>query len=71
MLTLKICSTFISTTLGTDELFMPVQLTIVPSRLLFMFIIAMTDTKGSVFCEDTFENAKIVEFIIIGVIVGF
>ena len=71
MLTSKTCSTFISTTLDTVKLFMPVQLTIVPSRSLFMFIIVMIDTKGNVFCEDTFENVKVVEFIIIGVIVGF
>lgn len=71
ILTSKTCSTFISTTLDTVELFMPVQLTIVPSRLMFTFTIVMIDTKGSAFCEDTFENVKLVEFIIIGMIIGF
>ena len=71
ILTSKTCSTFTSTTLDTDELFMPVQLTTVPSRLLFMFIIVMIDVKGSAFCEETLKNVKVVEFIIIGVIVGF
>ena len=70
-LPLMTCSTFIRTTLDTVELFMPVQLTIVPSRLLFMFIIVMIDTKGSAFCEETLKNVKVVEFITIGVIIGF
>ena len=71
MLILKICSTFINTTLDTDELFLPVQLTTIPSRSLFMFIIVMIDAKGSAFREETLKNVKLVEYIIIGVIVGF
>ena len=71
MLASKTCSVFISTTLDIDELFMPVQLTITPSKLLIMFIIVMVDTKGSAFCEETLKNVKLIEFIVIGVIVGF
>ena len=61
----------ISTTLDTNELFSPVQVIIVPSRFLVMFIIVMVDTKGSAPGEETRENVKSAEFIAIGAIVGF
>ena len=60
------CIVFISTTLDTDELFSPVQLTIVPSRLLVTFIIVIVDTKGNSLGEESRENIKLTEFIIIG-----
>ena len=59
--------TFTSTTLDTDELFRPIQLTTIPSRLSFIFCIVMVDIKGSVPCEETLENVKLVKFIINGV----
>ena len=54
-------------TLDTDELFRPIQLTTIPSGLLFIFCIVMVDIKGSASCEETLENVKLVEFIINGV----
>ena len=51
--------------LDTDELFSPEQLMTVPSRLLFTFIIVMVDTKGSAPVEDSRENVKSAEFIVI------
>ena len=38
----------------------------VPSRLLFTFIIIMVVTKGSAPGEDSRENVKSAEFIVIG-----
>ena len=54
-----------------DELFMPVQLTTVPFRVLVTFFIVMVDTKGSAPGEESLENVKLAEFIIVGEIVGF
>ena len=64
------CTVVISI-LESDELFSPEQLIIVPSRLLVTFIIIMVDTKGSAPGEETRENVKLAEFIVIGKIVGF
>ena len=55
-----------ATTLDTNELFCPVQVITVPSRLLVMFIIVMVDTNGSTPGEETRENVKLVESTIIG-----
>ena len=71
MLASKMRIVFISTTLDIDELFIPVQLTTVPSRLLVTFFIIMFDTKGSAPGEESHENVKLAEFISIGEIVGF
>ena len=60
------CTVVISTIVDSDELFSPEQLIIVPSRLLFTFIIVMVDTKGSALGEETRENEKSAEFIVIG-----
>jgi hypothetical protein len=60
------CIIVISATLDTDELFSPVQLITVPSRLLITFIIVMIDTKGNALGEETRENVKVAEFISIG-----
>ena len=65
------CIVVISTTLDINELFSPVQLIIVPSRLLVMFIIVMVDTKGSAPGEETRENVKTIESTIIGLINTF
>jgi hypothetical protein len=65
------CNVVISTTLDTDELFSPVQVITVPSRLLVTFIIIMVDTKGSALGEETRENIKVAEFISIGEITTF
>ena len=67
----KTCIVVINTTLDTDELFCPVQLIIVPSRLLVMFIIVMVDAKGSTPGEETRENVKLAESISIGLTTGF
>ena len=60
------CTVVINTTLEMNELFSPVQLIIVPSRLLVTFIIIMVDTKGSAPGEETREKVKLVESISIG-----
>jgi hypothetical protein len=64
------CNVVINTTLDTDELFSPVQVITVPSRLLVTFIIIMVDTKGSAPGEETRANTKLAEFSSIGMIVG-
>ena len=71
MLTSMMCIVFTSTTLDIDELFIPVQLTTVPSRLLVTFFIIMVDTKGNAPEEESRENVKLAEFASIGEIVGF
>jgi hypothetical protein len=65
------CTVVISTTLDTDELFSPVQVITVPSRLLVTFIIVMVDTKGNAPGEETRENVKLTEFISIGTTTRF
>ena len=60
------CTVVISTIVDSDELFSPVQVIIVPSRLLVMFIIVMVVTKGSAPGEETREKVKLAEFISIG-----
>ena len=60
-----------STTLATNEVFMPVQLTTVPSRLLVTFIIVMVDTNGNAKGEESLENVKLEEFINTGVMARF
>ena len=65
------CIVVISITLDIEELFMPVQLTILLSRLLVTFCIIMVDTRGSALGEESLENIKLAKPIIIGVIVGF
>ena len=64
-LTSKTCITFVSTTLD-EELFMPVQFTTVPSKLLVTLFIVMVDTKGSSLGEESREKAKVAKFIISG-----
>ena len=66
MLISKMCIAFISTTLDTDEVFMPVQMTTIPSRVLVTFFIVMVEAKGSAPEEESLINVKLVEFIIIG-----
>ena len=63
---------FTSTTLDTDELLMPVQLITAPSRALVTFFIFFFFFIfiGSAPEEESRENVKLAEFIIIGEIVG-
>ena len=58
----------ITTTLDTVELFMQVQLTTVPSRLLITlnFSIVMVDTKGSAIRGESLENVMCAVFNAIG-----
>ena len=60
------CTVVISTVIESDKLFSPVQMIIVPSRLLVTFIIIMVVTKGSAPGEETRENVNLAESIIIG-----
>ena len=57
------CTVIINTTLDINEMFSPVQLIIVPSRLLVIFIIVMVVAKGSAPGEETREKVKLAEFI--------
>ena len=60
------CTLVISTIVESDKLFSPVQVIIVPSRLLVMFIIVMVVTKGSAPEEETRKIVKLAESTIIG-----
>jgi hypothetical protein len=64
------CNVIIISTLDTDELFRPVQVITVPSRLLVTFIIVIVDTKGSAPREETRAKVKLAEFISIGEILS-